>query len=142
MRAIKLINLFILTLFCQIVFSQNNDIVKSFVLRMDKSVGKGLDSTNVTKALKIQFEVPDNYEFKRQIIKGTKDRMSEKDELGYVHERYTQYYKGVKIENSNIRVRYLKIKEKVISLLNEKYYIHKYSGSGNIFYRIQFFKKR
>ena len=107
MKVIKLINLFILALFCQVVFAQNNDIVKSFDLRMDKSIEKGLDSTNVAKALKIQFEVPENYEFKRQIIKGTKDRTSEKDDLGYVHERYAQYYKGIKIENSDIRVHYL-----------------------------------
>ncbi len=35
------------------------------------------------------------------------DKMSEKDELGYVHERYMQYYKGIKIEPSDIRVHYL-----------------------------------
>jgi len=106
MKTIKLINLFILALFCQVMFSQNNDIVKSFNLRMDKSVEKELDSTNVTKALKIQFKIPENYEFKRQVIKSTKDRMSEKDDLGYIHERYAQYYEGIKIENSDIRVHY------------------------------------
>ena len=52
MKAIKLINLFILAFLCQVVFSQSNEIVKSFDLRMDKSVEKGLDSTNVAKALK------------------------------------------------------------------------------------------
>ena len=92
MKAIKLTNLFVLALFCQVVFSQN-DIVKSFDLRMDKSIEQGLDSTNIAKALKIQFEIPENYEFKRQIIQGTKGRMREKDDLGYVHERYKQYYK-------------------------------------------------
>ncbi|MDR1120603.1 MAG: M4 family metallopeptidase [Dysgonamonadaceae bacterium] len=107
MKAIKLINLFILALFCQVMFAQNNDIIKSFDLRMDKSVEKGLNSTNVAKALKIQFKIPENYEFKRQIIKGTKDKTSEKDDLGYVHERYAQYYKGIKIEHSDIRVHYL-----------------------------------
>ena len=107
MKAIKLTNLFILVLFCQAVFSQNNNIVKSFDLRMDKSLEQGLDSTHVAMALKIQFEIPENYEFKRQIIYGTKDKMSEKDDLGYVHERYKQYYKGVKVEHSDIRVHYL-----------------------------------
>ena len=107
MKAFKLINLFILTLFCQVVLAQNNDIIKSFDLRMDKSVEKGLDSTNITKALKIQFEIPENYEFKCQVINGTKDRMSAKDDLGFVHERYAQYYKGIRIENSDIRVHYL-----------------------------------
>jgi Zn-dependent metalloprotease len=107
MKKIKWINLFFLTLFCQAVFSQNNDIIKSFNLRMDKSVEKGLDSTNISKALKVQFKIPENYEFKRQVIKGTKNRTSEKDDLGYTHERYTQYYRGIKIENSDVRVHYL-----------------------------------
>lgn len=35
--------MFILTLFCQVVFSQNNDIVKSFNLRIDKSVEKAIE---------------------------------------------------------------------------------------------------
>lgn len=48
---------------------------------MNKSVEMGFDSTIITKALKIQFKIPDNYEFKRQIIKETKDIMSEKREL-------------------------------------------------------------
>jgi len=107
MKMIKLINLFILSLLCQVVFAQSNNIVKSFDLRMEQSVEKGLDSINAAKALKIQFKIPNDYEFKRQVIQGTKDRMSEKDDLGYVHERYAQYYKGIKIENSDIRVRYL-----------------------------------
>ena len=107
MKTLRLINLFILILSCQLVFSQNNEIVKSFDLRMDKSVEKELDNTNIAKTLNIQFEIPENYEFKRQIIKGTKDKTSENDDLGYVHERYAQYYKGIKVEHSDIRVRYL-----------------------------------
>jgi len=53
-----------LTLLCQMVFGQNKDIVKSFDLRMDESVEVGIDSTNVAKALRIQFEIPENYELK------------------------------------------------------------------------------
>ena len=37
MKAIKLINLFILALLCQVVFAQSNDLLKSFHLRMAKS---------------------------------------------------------------------------------------------------------
>jgi Zn-dependent metalloprotease len=66
-----------------------------------------LDNINIAKALNIRFEIPEGYEFERQVIKGTKDRMSEKDDLGYVHERYAQYYKGIKIEHSDVRVHYL-----------------------------------
>ena len=96
-----------MVLFCQVVFSQNNDIVKSFNLRIDKSAEKEFKSDNISKALTTHFNISENYEFKRQIIKGTKDRISEKDDLGYVHERYTQYYKGIKIEHSDIRIHYL-----------------------------------
>ena len=107
MNTIKLINLFILALVCQVVVAQNNGIVKSFNLRMDKSVEKVTDNANVEKTLKRQLKIPENYEFKRQIIKGTKEKTSEVCDLGYLHERYAQYYKGIKIENSDIRVRYL-----------------------------------
>ena len=107
MKVIKLIYLFVLTLFFQAVFSQNDDIVKSLYWQIDKSVEDRLDNTDISKALKIQFEIPKNYEFERQIIKGTKDRTSTKDKLGYIHERYKQYYNGIKIENSDIRVHYL-----------------------------------
>jgi Zn-dependent metalloprotease len=102
MKHISII-LFILTLLYQEVLAQ----VKSFDLRMDKSVENGLNSTNVIKALKIQFNIPENYELKQNAVKGTANKMSETDDLGYVHERYTQYYKGIKIEHSDIRVRYL-----------------------------------
>ena len=49
MKAIKIINLFVLVLLCQVVFAQNNDIVRSFNLRMDKSVAKGLDKVKTSK---------------------------------------------------------------------------------------------
>jgi len=107
MNVVKFIKLIILTLFCQVLLAQNNDIVKSFNLRMDEFVEEVLDNTNIIKALKTKLEIPENYEFKRQIIKGMEGKMSEEDDLGYVLERYAQYYKGVKIENSDIRVRYL-----------------------------------
>ena len=107
MKVIKLIYLFTLTFFCQVGFSQNYEIVKSFDLQMDKSIEKRLDSTNITDALTTHLEIPANYEFKIHTIKGTRDKTSEKDDLGYVHERYAQYYKGIKIEHSDIRVRYL-----------------------------------
>ena len=87
------------------------------------------------------------YDFKRQVIKGTKDRMSEKDELGYVHERYAQYYKGIKIEHSDVRVRYLNdvfvsangeyidapnIDISVMLMIVPNYDVRLYDGSGNL----------
>ena len=58
MKIIKLINLLILVLFCQVVFSQNNGIVKSFNLRMDEPAKQGLDSSNIAKILKNQLKIP------------------------------------------------------------------------------------
>ena len=60
MKAIKIINLFVLALLCQAGFVQSNNIVKSVNLRMDKSAGNGLDNTNITKALNVQFEILEN----------------------------------------------------------------------------------
>ena len=102
----KLIKLLILTVFCQLVSAQENDLVKTFFLEIEKPIER-LESPNIGKTLNSQFEIPANYEFKRQVIRGTEDRMSEKDELGFVHERYAQFYKGIKIENSEVRVHYL-----------------------------------
>lgn len=101
--------LFILTLLCQIAYPQrlNEGIVKSFYLRVDKTVEAKLDNANTVDALITQLKIPANYEFKHQITKGTGEKMRERDDLGYVHERYAQYYKGIKIEHSDIRVRYL-----------------------------------
>ena len=58
MKIIKLINLLVLVLFCQVVFSQNNGIVKSFNLRMDEPAKQGLDSSNIAKILKNQLKIP------------------------------------------------------------------------------------
>jgi len=107
MKVIRLIYLFILVLLYQIGFSQNNDMIKSFYLRIDEYLEEELDSTNISKVLNMQFDIPENYAFKRQVIKGTRNKMSEKDNLGYLQERYAQYYKGIKVEHSDIRVRYL-----------------------------------
>ena len=108
MKATKLISLLILSVFCQVLFSQNNDIVKSFNFTVDETVTDlRLSRIDITRTLNLKLAIPENYEFVLQVIKGSNERMSEKDELGYVHERYAQYYKGIKIEHSDVRVRYL-----------------------------------
>ena len=91
------VTLFALLLLYQIAYSQ--EIVKSFFWEVDDPIDQ-LDSTNIVKALKIRFEISEDYKL-------GKDRVSEIDDLGYVHERYTQYYKGIKVEDADIRVRYL-----------------------------------
>jgi len=107
MKKKRFINLLILTLLCQGLFSQNDNLVKFFYWQKTDSFEESYDSTNIALALKKHINTPKDYEFIRQVIKGSKGEMSEKDNLGYVHERYSQYYKGIKIENSDIRVRYL-----------------------------------
>lgn len=100
--------LFIWILLYPMVYSQeaNNERVKSFFWQVDTTAIKS-NNTTATKTINVRFEIPQGYEFVRQVFKASKDRMSEADELGYVHERYEQYYKGIKIESSDIRVRYL-----------------------------------
>lgn len=107
MKAIRWIGLFVLTLFWQTIFSQNHNthLIKSFFWQSEDPVA-GWDSTNMATVLKNRLGILEDYEFVRKIIRGTKGKMSEKDDLGYVHERYAQYYKGIEIEHSDIRVRY------------------------------------
>jgi Zn-dependent metalloprotease len=107
MKHISII-LFIGVLLFQIAYSQevNNERVKSFFWQVDTTAVKS-ENTTATKALNTQFKIPQGYEFVRQVIKGSKNGTSETDELGYTHERYKQYYKGIEIESSDIRVRHL-----------------------------------
>ena len=66
-----------------------------------------LNSKNANEQLKTHLKIPENYEFSSQINEGIKYQTNVKDDFCYVHERYDQYYKGIKIEHSDIRARYL-----------------------------------
>ena len=53
--------------------------------------------------------IPREYEFRDKIIMdvyGFEVPTRITDELGYVHERYAQYYKGIRVEHSDIRTHY------------------------------------
>ncbi|MDR1895619.1 MAG: M4 family metallopeptidase [Prevotellaceae bacterium] len=105
-QRLVLFSIFMLTLLCQTVYSYAQDIVKSSDLRIDKSKFS-LNDNKTKEILQTQFKLSNDYEFRTQIIKGAKDETIEHDDLGYKHERYAQYYKGLKIEHSDIRAHYL-----------------------------------
>lgn len=65
-----------------------------------------LNKNDALQFLKKQLTIPNNYEFQVEAINGTKNVAEFTDYLGYTHERYTQYYKDIKIEHSDIRVHY------------------------------------
>jgi len=79
-----------LTFISQTVFSQEHKmkLVKHVSLRDSLLFEGAVNSRNAKESLKTRFEIPAEYEFKNQIIAETKDKTSEEDELGYVHERY------------------------------------------------------
>ena len=97
----------VLTVQSQIVYSQNSreNSIKSIDLRVSKSE-VSMRNNEEGYFLKSQLNMPACYELKNITNKGTKDSTTRKSKSGYIHERYEQYYKGIKIEYSDIRVHY------------------------------------
>lgn len=93
---------YILIIISNIAYSQR---LKSFNLHLTK-LNFHVNDSNVKLLLKKQFAIPDGYEFISEDIKGNKRPTKEIDNLGFRHERFVQYYKGIKVENSDIRVHY------------------------------------
>jgi len=58
---------------------------------------------NVNEGFKERFEISNDYEFRKIPYRNAQRRTCK---YGFEHERYEQYYKNFKIENSDIRVRY------------------------------------
>lgn len=84
---------FILSAFCQqlrVLYLEPNDVAVNF------QEGK----SNI--ALVKQLGLSDDFVF--DYI--NKNNNTYKDNLGLVHERYSQYYKGIRIENSDVRIHY------------------------------------
>ena len=104
MKRINVI-LLLLALQSQIIFSQNEkeNSVKFVFLKTNKSE-VSLQNSKAKDFLTAQLNIPEGYEFRIRKIKG--DSTRKRDKLGYVHERYAQYYKGIKIEYSDIRTHY------------------------------------
>ena len=117
MNHIKHISLIIivLTFFCQANFSQGTkrNLVKWAALRDANQFEIILNGSNDKKELIVYLDIPLDYEFRKKIVKGVwpiKDQTQEKDEFGYVHKRYAQYYKGIRIDHSDIRAHYFEDK--------------------------------
>ena len=111
--------LFALAICCQIVFSQyhNKGVLKSADMRTD-DFKVSLSSRNAGDVLKTRLNISDDYDFKIQIIKGTKDQTVEKDDLIRARERYAQYYKGIRVDDSDIRMHYY---NETLVFVNGKY---------------------
>ncbi len=100
--------LLILTWLCQTIFTQDlkPNRIKSIVLRDNRLFGLKLTDKNDGVFLNTHLGIPKDYEFKNRIAPGTKDQTREWDESGHVHERYAQYYKGIRVDHSDIRTHY------------------------------------
>jgi Zn-dependent metalloprotease len=111
--------LFILTSLCQFTYSQilKQELVKSVFLSIDTGE-MDLRTHNAGIFLNTLLNISNNYEFRIQTIEGSKELEIEIDELGFVHERYNQYYKGIKIEDADIRTHYI---NDVLVLVNGEY---------------------
>jgi len=98
----------VLALLSQVGYSQISieDNIKFVFWKIDTSE-IFLNSNRMENSLKTLLNIPNDYEFRIQTIKGTKDQTRETDDLGYVHERYEQYYKGIKVEVADISTHYL-----------------------------------
>ena len=98
-----------MTWLCQTVFSQDlrTNTVKRIFLNDTLLFDGAAINRNAKESLASYLKIPSDFEFRNQVIAGTKDQTSLEDELGYVHERYDQYYKGIKIEHSDVRARFL-----------------------------------
>ena len=114
------LSLLILTLLSQRVCSQesNENLIKSTFLKIDTSEISLHGNDRAENLLNSLLNIPNDYEFRKRIIKGTRYQTREYDDLGYIHERYEQYYKGIKIELSDIRTHYF---NDLLVLVNGEY---------------------
>ena len=99
--------LLILTAWCQIGFSQeqNRSIIRSVDMRTD-NFNVSLSNNNAGETVRTRLNIPNDYEFRIQTVRGARDQIREQDDLGFVRERYAQYYKGIRVEHSDIRMHY------------------------------------
>ena len=94
----------VMAFICQFIFSQNQ-MVKRVALLGSEKFDIALNS-KANESLITHLKIPDDYELRNKIVSQFTNQTREKDELGYLHERYDQYYKGIKIEHSDIRTHY------------------------------------
>ncbi len=108
-QKIKLLLLLAILFQAENVISQNTghnrNPLKSFDLRVKRS-NSHINDSNVRLVIKKQFSIPNDYELVAEDVRGKRKLLKEADNLGYMHERFIQYYKGIRVENSDIRVHY------------------------------------
>jgi Zn-dependent metalloprotease len=90
----------------QKVYKHKNNM-KNFILKSEIAK-KSISSYQIKNELHKYFDLPTEYEFKTYVDKYKKPIKEEKDCFGYTHERLNQLYKGIKVEDSDIRVQYKK----------------------------------
>ena len=114
----KFMILFVLAVICQNISSQvnNENVIKSIGLMDATHFGVTLNSKNSVESINTHLKIPMDYEFRNQIVIGTEYQT--RDDYGYVHERYDQYYKGIKVEHSDVRTHYL---NDALVLINGEY---------------------
>ena len=102
-RTSYLIVFVIMTWTSQTVFSQEL-AVRRVAMRDTEKFNIALDSEIAVESIKTHLNIPKDYELRNRIVSSLTNQTREIDKLGFVHERYTQYYKGFRIEHSDIRV--------------------------------------
>jgi len=78
---------------CQTIFTQEF-MVKRIALPDTMKYDIALNSKS-GESLKNYLKIPKDYELRNKIVSQITKQTREKDELGYVHERYDQYYKAI-----------------------------------------------
>lgn len=103
-QELKITILLSVLLFCVVNAYSQSYRLKSFKLKGD--ISKAFNSDNIKQELHKQLNIPTDYEFRAKDPKNAKKFKDVKDVLGFTHERLVQFYKGIKVENSDIRVHY------------------------------------
>jgi Zn-dependent metalloprotease len=84
---------------------QNRPPFRSVDMKTD-NFNVSLSDNNAGEVVRTRLNIPDDYELRIQTVKGTRDQTIEKGSFGRVRERYAQYYRGIRIEHSDIRMHY------------------------------------
>ena len=102
---------------CLNIYSQVNSesMIKSIGLMDATHFGVALNSKNSVESINTHLNIPKGYEFRNQIVAGNEHQT--RDDYGFVHERYDQYYEGIKVEHSDVRTHYLN--DKLVTINGE-----------------------
>lgn len=94
-----------LFLFSQNVNNRNMGKLEPFYIVVD-TTKVHVSPINSRNLLKSELGIKDAIDMKNYYQKGLKVKDLTKDKIGYIHHRFSQYYKGIRVEYTDIRVRY------------------------------------